>query len=213
MTLTKALFVKVRPFKNGKPFLWVQNACSNFLKGHEGDEERLMRRITIVARRNNLRASQQRLTENQREGIRRQDAAQHRAHRQQLVEHQREGIQRQDTVQHRENRHQLAEHQREGIRRQNAAQHRAQHWSRRQAIVSNRPAVDNTNAILSGEQDVMPCSIGVRSPCAYCNALLWIHEKRRTSICCRKGKIEIERWIEPDRESENEAQAVRRQNP
>ena len=138
------------------------------------------------------RARRQQLSKNQREDSRRQNAEQLRARWHRLSESQREDSQRQDAEQHRARRQQLSESQREDSQRgQDAEQHRVRQLSRREGIVvANRPAVDNTNAILSGEQDVLiPYSIGVRSPCAYCNALLWIHEKGGTSMCCRKGKL------------------------
>jgi hypothetical protein len=117
-----------------------------------------------------------------------------------------ENIQRQDAEQHRARLEQLSEIQMENIRRQDAEQHRVRRLNRRQRIFASRLAVDDTNAVVSGEQNVTPYSKGLRTACVYCNAMLWDHENRRTSICCRKGKIKIERWSEPEKESENESQ-------
>jgi hypothetical protein len=36
--------------------------------------------------------------------------------------------------------------------------------------------------------------------------MLWNHEKKRTSICCKKGKIKLEAWRQPQIDSENESE-------
>jgi hypothetical protein len=57
-----------------------------------------------------------------------------------------------------------------------------------------REAVDDTVAILSGRKDISACSIGVRRSCVYCNAKLWVHETKWSEMCCRKGKIVLQKW-------------------
>jgi hypothetical protein len=67
-----------------------------------------------------------------------------------------------------------------------------------------RIAVDNSVAILSGQIDIIPCSIGRRTVCINCNAKLWTHETRWSAICCSKGKIITEKWKRRDIDSNNE---------
>jgi hypothetical protein len=91
----------------------------------------------------------------------------------------------------------MSQEEREERRRQDAAGHMARRQEQRQrrSIMSERRvAVDHSLAILSGQMDVIPCSIGRRSECVYCNAKLWAHETRWRGICCGKGKIIIEKW-------------------
>jgi hypothetical protein len=65
-----------------------------------------------------------------------------------------------------------------------------------QRLIRNerREAVDDTVAILSGRKDISACSIGVRRSCVYCNAKLWVHETKWSEMCCRKGKIVLQKW-------------------
>ena len=69
-----------------------------------------------------------------------------------------------------------------------------------------RIAVDYIVAILSGDMDIVPCSIGARVACVYCNAKLWMHEKKWSAMCCAKGKITIGKWKRRDVEFHNEGE-------
>ena len=64
--------------------------------------------------------------------------------------------------------------------------------------------MDNTIAILLGQMDIIPCSIGPRTVCIHCNAKLWTHKMRRSVICCGKGKITVQKWRRQDMDSNNE---------
>ena len=83
-------------------------------------------------------------------------------------------------------------------------QQEREHHQRRSHRNQRRIAVDNSVAILSGQMDVIPCSIGPRTVCIHCNAKLWIHETRWSAICCSKGKITVEKWRRRHIDSNNE---------
>ena len=137
------------------------------------------------------------MSEEERNERRRENARQMAVRREQLSEEERNQRRRQNAREMAERREQLSEEERYERRRRHAQQVAIVRANVREEVHEQRRrrvAVDNTFAILSGEMDVIPCSIGVRTPCVYCNAQLWRHETKWSNVCCGKGKIVLQKW-------------------
>ena len=55
----------------------------------------------------------------------------------------------------------------------------------------------SSEAICFGECEVEAFSIGSRDECGKCAALLWKHERSRTTICCSQGKVSLPNFVKP----------------
>lgn len=57
-------------------------------------------------------------------------------------------------------------------------------------------ALDETENLMSGTKTIPLHRLGARTPCAYCRALLFAHEKRWGQMCCMKGQVLLDPIIE-----------------
>ena len=84
-------------------------------------------------------------------------------------------------------------------------QHAERMVTYRQRSREPKVAVSNSLAIMSGQLQILPFSIGLRTNCCeYCNAKLWNHEKKWKSICCSAGMVVVKKWEQRNMESTDE---------
>jgi hypothetical protein len=161
------------------------------------ERERQEAANSMVRRRDEMSEEQQ-----ERE---RQEAANRMARRRDEMSEEEQERERQEAA-HRmaRRRDEMLEDERFQHQQIHAQQVREDHRQRRSHRNERRIAVDNSVAILSGQIDVIPCSIGPRTVCIHCNAKLWTHETRWSAICCAKGKITVDKWRRRDINSNDE---------
>ena len=147
-------------------------------------EEQHNRRLIDAQRR---AAHREQLSPEEQQNQHQHNARRMAAHRQQLSPEQQHNRRQQNAQNMAARREQRSEEEQRNVHQHDAQRRRTS----RQRTGTTRMAVDNTARILSGQLEVEIHSLGDQVECKHCKAKLWKHETKRTSICCKKGDVEL----------------------